>query len=117
MDFLHPDKKRRTQIKLFIGYGLMGLSLIISTVIIVLLTGGYDYDPSTRQVITKGMFVIDSHPVSSDIYINGTKRGTTNSRYALPTGNYDIELRRDGYREWKHSYTLESKTIEQLVYP
>lgn len=117
MDFLHPKKKKKNQIRLFVGYFLMGLALIISTVIIVFFTQGFDYDTSTGQIITKGLFIIDSHPVGSDIYINGIKRGGTDARFVLPTGPYDVKLQREGFRTWSHSYNLEPSSIEQIVYP
>ncbi len=117
MDFLHPGKKRKHQIRLFLGYLLTALALGTATYIIVIMTMGYYYDRSTGGIIQKGLVVLDTHPESADIYIDGSIRGRTNNRLTLPEGTHTIELRSTGYRTWHHDINLEGSSIEQLVYP
>lgn len=118
MDFLDPAKKRAHTIRLFIGYGLMAILIGMAAVILLYRTYGYDFDRSTGTVIQKGLLFLSAGPESADIYINGEKhRSRTDLRTELPSGDYTVELRRDGYRSWKRSFNLQGGNILRLVYP
>lgn len=117
MDFLDPRKKRAHKIRLYTGYFLMSIAIGVSTFILMYSAYGFGIDRKTGNVIQNGLIIMDSHPVSASINVNGTKRGTTNSRLVLPNGQYNIELTANGYRSWKQYISLDSGNIEQLVYP
>lgn len=117
MDFLDPKKKRAHNIRLYIGYGLMAVALGITTLVLVFAAYGYDIDRKTGGVFQNGLIVVDSHPESAEIFVNGANKGRTSNRLILPENDYEIELRRSGYKTWKKSIKLEGSTIEQLVYP
>lgn len=117
MDFLDPKKKRANSIRLSIGYALMAVVLGISTLILVFAAYGYSIDRKTGEVIQNGLIIVDSHPESATIYVNGKGEGTTGSRMVLPAGQYKVELQRQNYRSWSHDVALEGSSIEQLVYP
>lgn len=117
MDFLDPKNRKAHRIRLFIGYGLMAVALAMATLLIALLTSGYDVDRKTGQVIQNGLVIIDSHPVAANISVDGQQNGRTNQRLVFPEGIHSVELQQDGYRSWHHKITLEGSSIEQLVYP
>jgi len=116
MDFLDPKKRRAHHIRLFVGYFLVGLALFIGTLVLFFEASGFNLDPKTGAVIQNGLVFIDSHPESARVTVNGVDKGETDLRLVLPAGPYDIELKRDGYRSWKRSFTLIGSTIERLVY-
>lgn len=95
----------------------MAVLLSIATLVLVFAAYGYDIDRQTGGIIQNGLVILDAHPESARIHINGEDKGTTSSRLILPAGDYDIELSRPGYTSWKRSIGLEGSTIEQLVYP
>lgn len=117
MDFLDVKKKKAHKFRLFVGYALVAVALGMSTILIVLLTSGYDIDRSTGIIIQNGLTIVDSKPVAADIYVDGQMKGRTDERLLLPEGSYQLELRAKGYRQWQHKVTLEGSSIEQLVYP
>lgn len=118
MDFLDPKKKRTHTIRLFIGYFAIGVGLAIGAIILLLQVNGFDLDRKTGNIIQNGLIFLDSHPVKSDVYVNGQQnKSRTDTRLALPSGTYDIELRENGYRSWKHVVNLEGGSVERLVYP
>src|SRR5687768_8210108 len=117
MDFLDPKKKRAHRIRLYIGYSLMAIVLLISTLILVFEANGYDVDRKTGDVIQNGLVFVDAHPAQAKVILNGVEKGQTDMRLVLPTGQYDLELQRNGYRSWKRRFNLEGSTIERLVYP
>lgn len=117
MDFLDPKKKRAHLIRLYIGYALMAVVLTIGTFVLVFAAYGYDIDRKTGSIIQNGLIIVDAHPEPATILVNNEEKGRTNNRLVLPAGQYDIQLREDGYRTWQHTVQLEGGNIEQLVYP
>jgi hypothetical protein len=117
MDFLDPRKRRTHSIRLFVGYALVGLALLIATGLIALYTYGFDLNRKTGTIIQNGLVFVDAAPESTDIYLNGESKGKTSSRLVIAEGQYSIELRRNGYRTWKKQFSLEGSEIQRLVYP
>jgi len=117
MDFLDPKKKQKYQIKLFIGYGLMAVLIGIVTVILAFLTFGYNVNLKTGDITQNGMLFVDAHPQTASVIINGVNKGQTDQRLMLPAGNYDVVLKRDGYRTWTKKISMEGGRIIRLVYP
>ena len=117
MDFLDPAKKRAHTRRLYIGYALMGIAILLTAVILLVLSNGYDVDRKTGKVIQNGLIFLNSAPESTDIYLNGKSNGSTDERITVPEGKYAIELRREGYTTWKKTIQLEGGNIERLVYP
>jgi hypothetical protein len=117
MDFLDPKKKRAHLIRLYVGYALIAVALLVSTLILVFTAYGYDVDRETGDIIRNGLLIVDARPDSADILINGADKGTTDNRLVLPAAQYSVELRSRGYKAWQHSVNLEGNSIEQLGYP
>lgn len=117
MDFLDPAKKRAHNRRLFIGYFLVGVAILMASIVLIFLTNGYDVDRKTGQVIQNGLIFADAAPESANVYLNGKDNGTTDKRLTVPAGKYEVELRREGYRTWKKTVQLEGSSIEHLVYP
>lgn len=117
MDFLDPAKKRAHQKRLFIGYFLIGIAIILASLILVFSSYGFDIDKKTGEIIQNGLIFVDSSPEPSKVFLNGQDKGTTDKRLIVPEGDYKLELQRDGYHTWKRSFYLEGSSIERLVYP
>lgn len=116
MEFLDPKKQKQHMTRLFIGYFLVGVALLLTTVI--LLYRAYGYGFKNGQVIQNGLIFISSSPSPADIYINGEKRQErTNVRLLLSSGQYTFELKREGYRPWKRAITLEGGSVARFDYP
>src|SRR4029078_1712488 len=60
---------------------------------------------------------VDSKPGGADIYLNQIHRDRTSARFVLPAGNYSLTLRKDGYRDWSRSFTLDEQTVSRYIYP
>jgi len=117
MDFLDPDKKRKHERRLFLGYTLIGIAIFMTSAILVLQSYGFDFNRKTGEVIQNGLIFADAAPEAAKIFLNGIDVGTTDKRLTVPAGPYKMELKRDGYRTWSRSFNLEGSTIERLVYP
>jgi hypothetical protein len=117
MDFLDPKEKRKRAIRLAIGYGLMIVLVAVATVVLVFQAYGFDLD-RRGNVVQNGLIFFDSTPDGANISLNGELQGRqTNVRMSLTEGRYDIELTKDGYRNWNRSLLLEGGTVERVYYP
>ncbi len=95
----------------------MGIALLIGTVIVWYQTYGYDIDRKTGDIIQKGLVFVDAHPESATIYLNGQKKDQTGARFTPASGHYSLELKRNGYRSWRHEFDLYGGTTEYFIYP
>lgn len=118
MDFLDPKAKKAHKIRLTIGYILVIILIVTSTLVLVYAAGGYGVDRKTGQVIQNGLVYIDSAPDGAELYLNGELyKSRTNVRMTLPQGVYDISIRKEGYRDWNRTITVKGGTVERITYP
>ncbi len=118
MDFLDPRKKRAHKIRLIVGYFLMAIVILLSTIILVYAAYGYGINTKTGQIIENGLLFTDSKPSGADIYLNGQlQAGKTAARLVLSAGNYTLTIKKSGYQTWQRNLTLDEHTISRYVYP
>lgn len=117
MDFLDPNKKRAHIRRIYIGYILIGIGILLSTFILVYISYGYKLDRQTGNIVKNGLIFLNAAPESASIFLNGKANGSTEKRLTVPEGEYNIELRRSGYTTWKKNVQLTGSSIERLVYP
>lgn len=117
MDFLDPKKKRAHTIRLFIGYCLIAIAILLATTLLLFAAMGYGINRTTGEVTQNGLVFVDAHPESAAIKINGQDKGQTDGRFVFEAGRYSLELNRDGYRTWRKDFTVEGGSIVRLVYP
>ncbi len=116
MEFLDPKKKKRHNQRLFVGYFLVGVAILLSATILYFQSVGYDVDRKTGKVIQNGLIFVSSQPEPANVFVNGEQKDQTDSRLTVPAGSYSVELKRSGYRSWKQSFNLEGGSIERLQY-
>ena len=118
MDFLDPRKKRARRARLSVGYGLMAVMISIATVILVYETYGFSVDTKTGDIVENGLLFVGSQPDQADIYLNAKLQDSkTNARLVLPSGKYQLLIKKPGYRDWKRSFSLQAHTVERYIYP
>ncbi len=117
MDFLDPKKYRRNQLVLLVGYGLITIAIAIAALILLYQTSGYGVNKE-GQVIQNGLVFVSSQPPGARIYLNGQAyKGQTNTKLKLPSGDYELKLAADGYREWKRQITVNGDDVQHFDYP
>ncbi len=116
MDFLDPKKKRAHKIRLFIGYALMAIALIIGSTILFFEAKGFDISRKTGEVIQNGLVFVDAHPEQAEVFVNGKLEGKTDLRLTIPAGEYNFELKRSGYRTWQRKFKLLGSQLLRLNY-
>lgn len=118
MDFLDPAKRRAHSIRLIFGYFLIATAIVLVTLILVFQSYGYDLDRKTGAIIQNGLMFVSARPEPANVYLNDKLyKSQGNVRLVLPSDIYRLELKRSGYRSWKHTVSLAGGSIERLVYP
>lgn len=117
MDFLDPRKRRQHNIRLIIGYGLTAIAIGLTSIILVYGAYGYGINTKTGAVIQNGLLYVDSKPSGASIYLNNQlQSNATLARLVLPAGNYDLTIKKSGYRDWSRKFTLNEHSIARYTY-
>ncbi len=117
MDYLDPKKQARQRFILFLGYILIAVAVVTSTVILVNQAYGFNLSRN-GTVIQNGLAFFSSHPSVAKIYINGNlNSATTDSSLYLPEAVYNISLERSGYYNWQREIELDGGSVQHYDYP
>lgn len=118
MEFLTPKQKRAKSRRLFLGYGLLSLLTVLATYILVSTARGFELFNRNGEIIQNGLLFINSRPTDAEIYVNGTRESTTtNTKLSLPDNTYDIQLKKQGFRDWSKKVSVIGGSVNFLNYP
>lgn len=116
MDFLDPKLSRARNVRLFIGYILVAITLVLATVVLLYMASGFGVKQG--KVIQNGLVFVSTSPGGSSIYLNDKLQSdTTNAKLVLPAGTYTMRLTREGYRDWQRALTVEGGSVDRFDYP
>lgn len=118
MDFLDPRKRRSHNNRLIVGYLLIAVAIGLAGWLLLKAASGISVDTKTGQIIQNGLLFVDSQPGGAKIYLNNKlQESTTAARLVIPAGNYDLTIKKDGYRTWERSVTVNEGKVARYVYP
>lgn len=116
MDFMDPDKAHRHNQMVYLGYGLIAIAVLLFATILLFIAYGFGY--KNGQVIQNGLVFFSAHPGSAEIYIDGKDQAKkTDTDLTLPAGQYNIELRREGYHSWTRQINVKGSDVTHYDYP
>lgn len=81
---------------------------------------GYRLDFYKKSFTSTGILAISSNQKAAKIYINGNLKGVTDSNLTLPPGEYQVEIKKEGYTTWKKTVKLKGElvlTLEATLFP
>ena len=94
------NKRQQAAILRAIGYAVTIFLTATTTAILLYVALGYRLG-SSGHVVKNGLLLVDNRPQSAQVYINGEQKdSSTPSRFVLPAGNFQLDLKLDGYRNW-----------------
>jgi len=97
---------------------LVGFLAIIGFVIAY--ARGYRLDLEKKVVTSTGILAISSYPKAAKIYINNEFKGVTDQNLILPPGNYQIDIKKEGYTNYSKKIDLKGElvvTLEPVLFP
>lgn len=111
---MKKTKIQMTKIRLII----IALTFIVVgslTTFISLYARGYRFDIKSFKLLPNGILVVKSDPDGASVYINGALKTATNATIPLPSGTYDIEVRREGFLPWKKRLAVEKEIVTNVT--
>jgi hypothetical protein len=118
MDFLDPRRFHRHKIRLMLGYVLVAIAIALGTIVLVYGAYGYGINTKTGDIVQNGLLFVDSKPGGAQIFLNNKYiNQSTSARLVLPAKQYDLLIKKTGYRNWERKFILDEHTISRYVYP
>lgn len=92
------------------------LSLIIGistcAFFLIKISQGYRLDFTSRTMRPSGLLVATSFPNQASIFIDGKPaKAKTATTLNLPPGEYEVEIRKDGYSSWRKKLLIEKELV------
>ncbi len=116
MDYLDPRKQFRHHIILMVGYVLVAVAIVLTT--IVFIYQAYGFGLKDGSIIQNGLAYMSSQPSSAQIYLNDSLyTSKTNARLFIPANIYQVRLHRDGYRDWQRTIAVDGGAVSHFDYP
>lgn len=94
---------------LILGSIFAGVTII--AYFIIKLASGYQPDFSTKSLKPTGLLVATSTPDGAQIFVNAKLKSATNATISLTPGEYEVEIRKDGYFAWKKHLIIKKELV------
>lgn len=85
--------------------------LIFSALIVIQLAKGYRPDFDTRSFKPTGLLSATSLPVGAQILVNNQLKGATDNTIFLTPGEYNVEIKKEGYTSWQKHLKIEKELV------
>lgn len=72
---------------------------------------GYRFSFKQKSFTSTGIIAATSQPKAAKVYINGELKGVTDNTFILPPDTYKIEIKKDGYVDWKKTLVLKGELV------
>jgi len=110
---------RDVNVRVVLINGFMALTVVVVAGVMLLVTMGYGIKVDEEVRIERvGMLQIKSVPTRANLYIDGEKT-TYKTEYTktMPEGEYEIELKKEGYIGWKRKVKIVAGVLSSFEYP
>lgn len=87
---------------------------------VIALARGYRVDLKKKSLNPTGILAVSSTPKPAKIYIDGALAGATDMNITLPPGNYQVEIKKEGYTSWNKKVNLKGElviSLDALLFP
>lgn len=86
--------------------------------VIILAARGFRYDFGENRLIKTGTLVVKTDPKNAVVFLNGKKINDTPfvKRFLLP-GEYELEIKKDGFRAWKKRIAIHEQEVTAFLGP
>ncbi len=89
-----------------------GLFVLLGTLFVIRLAKGYR--PAGGAVLRgTGLLAANSFPKGAEVYINDRLTTATDDTLNLDPGEYQIEIRKDGFHPWKKTLKIQKELVTQ----
>jgi len=99
---------------------LVAVFIPLATLLIIQLARGYRFDWQKKKFTPRGILVATSVPDGALVYLNGQLKTATNNTFFIQPGSYLVEIKKDGYFDWKKELKIEKELVtktEAFLFP
>jgi len=82
-----------------------------ATIIVAKLGQGYKPDLSKKSLRPTGLLVATSIPDGAQVFIDGKLKTATNATLSLSPGEYEVEIKKDGFFPWKKTLKIKKELV------
>jgi dipeptidyl aminopeptidase/acylaminoacyl peptidase len=75
---------------------------------------GYRINPKNGELTPHGLLAVKSNPDGAQIFIDQELKSATNTTFSLPPAKYDIEIKKEGYKNWSKTITLKKEEVTEI---
>lgn len=75
---------------------------------------GYRIQPETLTLGPTGLLVVNSDPKAAQVFVDGELKTATDSSISLSPGEYQLEVKKDGYLPWEKTILIEKEAVTQV---
>lgn len=93
---------------------LFYLFFFAASIFLIAYARGYRLDLKSRSLTSKGIISFTSNPKTAKIYLNNKFNGVTDTNLTLNPGVYDIEIKKEGYNNWKKKIVLKGELVVNI---
>ncbi len=96
------------------------LTFIAVLALIIAYGRGYRLNLRQKSLTPTGILAVSSNPKAAKIYINGEFKGATDTNLTLPPGQYQVEIKKEGYTSWSKTVRLKGElvlTLDAMLFP
>lgn len=114
------SKSKNLTARRFFFFGVLLTLIPTMAFLVIRLAQGYRPDFATLTLRPSGILVATSNPEGAQLFIDGDLISATDTTLNLPPGEYEIEIRKDGFSTWKKILPIEKElvmTTEAYLFP
>lgn len=93
---------------------IVGLIFLLVLIAVIAYARGYRFNIKEGTVTSTGIISVNSSPQPATVYVNGALKGATDINMTLPYGQYTVEVKKEGYTDWKKNVSLKGETVMSL---
>jgi len=75
---------------------------------------GYRFNPDSGKIASHGLLVVKSSPDGAQIFLNQELKTATDTTISLIPGSYDLELKKEGYKNWAKTITINKEEVSEI---
>jgi len=98
-------------VKRIIIFVLLGTIILLGSFLVIQLGKGYRPDFSRKTFHPTGLLAATSIPNGAQVFINGKLKSATNNTLSLSPGEYQVEIKKDGYSSWKKTLQIKKEVV------
>lgn len=87
------------------------ISIFVIAFLVIKLAQGYKLDFSARKLRPSGLLVATSIPDGAQVIIDGKLRSATNNTLSLSPGEYEVEIKKEGFAPWKKKLSIKKELV------